>query len=106
MGEEKKIKEKEIADKNEKAKDILDDAKKLLNRNDLESEVERKVLELRILPHWSDYAKDNENLEDDENLEIRIIRRNLSEKDLSATGQEKLRLIDTIYKEMKEAGVD
>ena len=32
--------------------------------------------------------------------------KNLSEKDLNATGQEKLRLIDTNYKEMKEAGVN
>ena len=104
--EEKKIKEKEIADKNEKAKGILEDAKKLLNRSDLESVIERKVLELRILPKWSDYAKDNGNLENEQNLETRIIMKNLSEKDLNATGQEKLRLIDTNYKEMKEAGVN
>ena len=47
----KKIKEKENADENEKTKAILEDAKKVLNRNDLESEKERKVLELRILPN-------------------------------------------------------
>ena len=54
--EEKKIKEKDIADKNKKAKDILEEAKKVLNRNDLESEIERKVLKLKILPNWSDYS--------------------------------------------------
>ena len=104
--EEKKIRDKEIADKNEKAKEILEDAKKLLNRNDLEELIEKKVLEIRILTKWSQYTTDDSNLEDHENSEANIIKQNLKGKCNKESDQEKLRLIDLIYDEMKNKKVE
>ena len=70
--EEKKLREKENEEKIRRSKEILEKAKEKLNANDLEAQIDKKVLELKILKNWTHYTNEDSIIPDNETKELPV----------------------------------
>ena len=83
----------------------MEKAKELLNANDIESQIEKKALELKILNNWLDYTNEDSNLSDNNNIELQIIRQVLKGHGKIDNYTEQMRTVGIIYDKMEDKHV-